>query len=170
MQTFLNVKKENDVLLQIKWYILRFNEDIFITFWRCQRISKENVQTWFFFESFFVVFVKMKEIKTYPFHFENKCYNEDKIDTNKWILLVILSLSIHFLLHINKTEKIISRNQLVTFKCSHAHFFHFYRKSRKKQRVKMKGREANELFDWFQIKNYFLIFSIFFVLFVEMST
>ena len=131
MQTFLNIEKENGALLQTKWSIFRFNESTFFSFWRCQRISKENVQTWFFFESFFVVFVEMNEIETYPFHFENRCYNEDKANMGKWILLAILSFSIYFPLYI-KTEKIISRNQLVTFKCSHVSFFHCHRKSRKK--------------------------------------
>ena len=46
----------------------------------------------------------------------------------------------------DKTEKIISRNRSVTFKYLHVHFFQFYRKSRKKQKEKMKGREANKLF------------------------
>ena len=92
----------------------------------------------------FVVFVEMKEIKTYPFHFENRRYNKDKTNMGKQILLAVLSISIHFFLHINKTEKMISRNRSVTIKCSHVHFFQFYRKSRKKQKEKEDERERSK--------------------------
>ena len=113
--------------------------------------------------------LKWKKQKHILFILENRYCNKDKTNMNKWIFLTVLSFSIHFFLLISKIEKIISRNRLVTFKCSHVNFFHFHRQSRKKQKEKMKEREANKLFVWFQIKIIFY-FLFLFVLFVEMST